>query len=168
MGFFQARVLECIAISLSRGSSRPRNRTRVSCIASRRFTAEPPGKPLKHSENWHLNIRVCMNVRSVVSDSLRPLWTVARQAPGKNTGVGCHFLLQGTFLTQGLNRPLLHLLPWKTDSLLLCYLRSPERPVQEVKGFWEESCSSPNITLDFLMPFCLNFTPNKETSHIFL
>ena len=50
-----------------------------------------------HSENWHLNIRVCMNVRSAVLDSLRPLWTVARQAPGKNTGVGCHFLLQGTF-----------------------------------------------------------------------
>ena len=23
--------------------------------------------------------------------------------PGKNTGVGCHFLLQGVFLTQGLN-----------------------------------------------------------------
>ena len=37
------------------------------------------------------------------------LWTVARQAalsigsPGKNTGVDCHALLQGTFLTQGLN-----------------------------------------------------------------
>ena len=36
-------------------------------------------------------------------------WTVAHQAlcprnsPGKNTGVGCHFLLQGIFLTQGLN-----------------------------------------------------------------
>ena len=34
-------------------------------------------------------------------------WTVARQAPlsigfrGKNTGVGCHFLLQGVFQTQG-------------------------------------------------------------------
>ena len=38
MGFFQARVLEWIAISFSRGSSRPRNRTRVSCIAGRRFT----------------------------------------------------------------------------------------------------------------------------------
>ena len=24
-------------------------------------------------------------------------------APGKNTGVGCHFLLQAIFLTQGLN-----------------------------------------------------------------
>ena len=23
--------------------------------------------------------------------------------PGKNTGMGCHFLLQGIFLTQGLN-----------------------------------------------------------------
>ena len=35
-------------------------------------------------------------------------WTAAHQArprnsPGKNTGVGCHFLLQGIFLTQGLN-----------------------------------------------------------------
>ena len=34
-------------------------------------------------------------------------WTVSCQAPlsmgfpGKNTGVGCHFLLQGIFLTQG-------------------------------------------------------------------
>ena len=36
-------------------------------------------------------------------------WTVTYQAlrpwdsPGKNTGVGCHFLLQGIFPTQGLN-----------------------------------------------------------------
>ena len=30
--------------------------------------------------------------------------------PGKNTGVGCHFLLQGVFLTQGLNLRLLCLL----------------------------------------------------------
>ena len=37
-GIFQARVLEWVAISFSRGSSRPRNRTRVSCIAGRRFT----------------------------------------------------------------------------------------------------------------------------------
>ena len=34
--------------------------------------------------------------------------------PGKNTGVGCHFLLQGIFPTQGLN---LHLLHWLADSL---------------------------------------------------
>ena len=37
-GIFQARVLEWIAISFSRRSSHPRNRTQVSCIAGRRFT----------------------------------------------------------------------------------------------------------------------------------
>ena len=37
-GIFQARVLEWIAISFSRGSSQPRNRTRVSRIAGRHFT----------------------------------------------------------------------------------------------------------------------------------
>ena len=42
--------------------------------------------------------------------------------PGKNTGVGCHFLLQGIFLTQGLNTHLLH---WQVDSLYLCHLGSP-------------------------------------------
>ena len=30
------------------------------------------------------------------------------QCPGKNTGVGCHFLLQGVFLTQESNPGLLH------------------------------------------------------------
>ena len=38
MGFFQARVLEWGAIPFSRGSSWPRNQTRVSCIACRHFT----------------------------------------------------------------------------------------------------------------------------------
>ena len=33
-------------------------------------------------------------------------------SPGKNTGMGCHFLLQGIFLTQGSN---LHLLHWQVD-----------------------------------------------------
>ena len=46
--------------------------------------------------------------------TLATLWTVACQAPllwnspGKNTGVGFHFLLQGISPTQGLNLSLLH------------------------------------------------------------
>ena len=32
-GILQARILEWVAILFSRGSSRPRNRTQVSCIA---------------------------------------------------------------------------------------------------------------------------------------
>ena len=34
----QARILESVAISYSRGSSQPRNKTQVSCIAGRFFT----------------------------------------------------------------------------------------------------------------------------------
>ena len=38
--------------------------------------------------------------------------------PGKSTGVGCHFLLQGTFQTQMLH---LHLLHYLVDSLQLSH-----------------------------------------------
>ena len=36
--------------------------------------------------------------------------------PGKNTGMGCHTLLQGIFLTQVSNTQLLCLLLWQVDS----------------------------------------------------
>ena len=42
--------------------------------------------------------------------------------PGKNTGVGCHFLFQGILLTQELNPRLLH---QQVDSLLLNHQGSP-------------------------------------------
>ena len=38
--------------------------------------------------------------------------SVHGDSPDKNTGVGCHALLQGIFPTQGLNLRLLHLLQW--------------------------------------------------------
>ena len=41
---------------------------------------------------------------------------------GKNTGVGCHFLFQGIFPTQGSN---LSLLRWQADSLPLSHQGSP-------------------------------------------
>ena len=43
-GIFQARILEWIAISFSRGCFQPRDRTHLSCLAGRFFTPEPPGK----------------------------------------------------------------------------------------------------------------------------
>ena len=60
---------------------------------------------------------VCVCVYSVVSDSLGPygLRPPPGNSPGKNTGVGCHFLLQGIFPTQGSNPGLLHLLHWQAD-----------------------------------------------------
>ena len=47
-GIFQAKVLEWIAISFSRGSSRLRDRTQVSCIAGRRFTLWATREALSH------------------------------------------------------------------------------------------------------------------------
>ena len=39
--------------------------------------------------------------------------------PGKDTGVGCHFLLPGIFQTEGSNPSFLCLLYWQADSLPL-------------------------------------------------
>ena len=57
----------------------------------------------------------------VVSYSLWSIGCSLPGFPGKNTGVGCHFLLQGIFLTQGSNPCFLH---WQVSSLLLSYLRT--------------------------------------------
>ena len=46
---------------------------------------------------------------SLLSHGLQPARLLCPwDFPGKKTGVGCHFLLQGFFLTQGLNLGLLH------------------------------------------------------------
>ena len=58
-----------------------------------------------------------------MSDSLQPHGLKPTRllcpwdSPGKNTGGGCHFLLQGIFLTQGSNPCLLYLLHWQAGSL---------------------------------------------------
>ena len=60
-----------------------------------------------------------------MSNSFATPWTVACQAPlsmkspGKNTGVDCHFLLQGIFPTQGSN---LGIPEFQVDSLPLHHL----------------------------------------------
>ena len=43
-GISQARILEWVDVSSSRGSSQPRDWTHVSCIAGTFFTTKPPGK----------------------------------------------------------------------------------------------------------------------------
>ena len=68
-------------------------------------------------------------------------WTVAHQAPlSKNTGVSCHFLLQGDLLTQGSNPRLLHLLHWQVDSLPLHHPRKPKCIV--IKSFFMSQSES--------------------------
>ena len=52
-------------------------------------------------------------------------------SPGKNTGVGCHALFQGIFLTQELNVCLLCLLHWQAGSLPLA---PPGKPIPTIWG----------------------------------
>ena len=61
---------------------------------------------------------ICVLSYSVVSDSLQPHGLQPARLlcpwdfPHKNTGVSCHFLLQGIFPNQGSNPHLLHLGRW--------------------------------------------------------
>ena len=57
----------------------------------------------KESEITQLYLTLCDPM-----DSSLPGSSIHGIFPGKNTGVGCHFLLQGIFLTQGLNPGLPH------------------------------------------------------------
>ena len=104
-GILQARILEWLAIPFSRGFSQPRDGTQVFRIAGRFFTRWASREASEGKVKWS---------RSVMYDSLRPhgLWPTRLPSPwdfpGKNTGVGCHFLLQEIFVTQGLNLGLLH------------------------------------------------------------
>ena len=67
------------------------------------------------------------------------LWTIAARllcpwdSPDKNTGVGCHAILQGIFLTQRSNPGLLH---WQTDSLPA---EPPERERSESRSSVSDS-----------------------------
>ena len=59
----QARILERVAISFSRGSSQSRDWTWVSCFAGRLFTSEPPGKPCTYRFHiWGFNQRWFENI----------------------------------------------------------------------------------------------------------
>ena len=64
---------------------------------------------------------VCVCVHAWKSTRLLCLWNF----PDKNTGVCCHFLLQGIFPSQGLNPRLLQLQHWQADSLPLSHKGSP-------------------------------------------
>ena len=81
-----------------------------------------------------LPMLIRISCQSVMSDSLQshgPQPTrllCLRNSPGKNTGAGCHFLLQGIFLTQGSNPGLLHC-RW-----ILSFPESPGKPQNKSQG----------------------------------
>ena len=97
---------------------------------------------LKHPVQW---VCCCCLIVSDISDSVwayglqpaRLLWIW--DSPGKNTGVCCHAILQGTSLTQGLNPRLLN-----CRQILYCWATR--------KAFSEFSCCSVAVVSDSLWP----------------
>ena len=79
---------------------------------------------------------------SVASDSFVTPWTTVpkllcpRNSLGKNTGVGCYFLLQGIFPPQGSNPRLLCLLHWQVDFFFFFFFTTvpPGKPSQASEG----------------------------------
>ena len=80
---------------------------------------------LRRTEDNHKLGFITCSVASVMSNSVWPYGLQPAMllrpwdSPGKNTGVGCHALLQGIFPTQRLNLCLLCLLHWQVGSLPL-------------------------------------------------
>ena len=119
----QARILEWIAIPFSRGSSWPVDQTQLSCIAGRFFTvwvAREASKDIKCACSIS-HVQLCNPM--VEPTRLLCPWNFL----GKNTGVGCHFLLQGNFPIQGSNTGLLHC------RQILYHLKPPRKP-QKYQG----------------------------------
>ena len=105
-GILQARILEWVAFPSSRGSSQPRNRTQVSHLAGRGYMVVYSSKfTLKAGIFIHVNyVKVSHTVasNSLCSHGMEPARLLCPwNSPGKSSGVGCHSLLQGIFLTQG-------------------------------------------------------------------
>ena len=127
-----------------------------------------------------------MCVCSVLSNSLKQCglqparllcpWNV----PGKNTGVGCHFLLQEIFLSQGSNPNLLCPLHGWVDSLSLHHLGSLVTSYKELQAVYREYMLHtkrasflfpsflpvylPCLLLLFFFPFLLSFFSPTDCS----
>ena len=91
---------------------------------------------LIHAYNFHLNpTHICMNTCSVMPNSLQPLELLPIRLlcpwdfPGKNTEVGCHFLLQMIFLIQGSNPHFQHLLHYRWILYHWAHQGSPSNPI---------------------------------------
>ena len=75
-GILQARILEWVAISFSRGSSWPRDRTCIPYTAGGFFTTEPPRKPHpyfrdKETESQWYEI-ICLRAQSQEETKFEP------------------------------------------------------------------------------------------------
>ena len=94
-GILQARVLEWVAISFSRGSSQPRDRTRVSCIAGRRFNLWTT----REAKLWEITKRLDKNLAQFLARLMETLQKYTKLDPTSAEGTvvrNTHFISQSS------------------------------------------------------------------------
>ena len=89
--------------------------------------------PVVAAEEFSLHVCMLNHVQLCDSMDWSPWGSSVCGIPGKNTRVGCHSLLQGTFPTQRSNPHLLCPLHWQVDSLPL---RHPKP--QRIQRWWQK------------------------------
>ena len=132
-GIFQARILECVAISFSRRSSQPRDWTHISFIGR---------QILYHRATWiprSIYIIYCaVPCCTQLYLTLATQWIVAHHTPlsmgfpRQEYWSGLPFPSPGIISTQGLNP---HLLNWQVGSLPLGHQESPNCKCIEIWFF---------------------------------
>ena len=148
-GISQARILEWVTISFSKGSFLPRDWTYVSSLAGRFFTIWATWEaPCCSSESVS---------HSVVSNCLQPHGLYSPwNSPGQNIGAGSLSLLQRIFQTQGFNPVLPHcrqiLLPAEPNSAIFSWHTLP-RLLRAFSYFWHLKQSILTIFANFLVAF---------------
>ena len=87
-GAFQARILEWVAISFSKGSSLPRDRTRTPTLQTDTLTSEPPGKPTWKVDvlNYVLSLGQIPGTPSPWSLPLGQACPMLKETAGPSTG----------------------------------------------------------------------------------
>ena len=99
----QARILEWGASPFSRGSSRPRNRTWVSCMAGGFFVIAPPGKPAEPNQIGFWELVKTSFLRKPGSQTLQMRTQVLWLLPSTYFSPGVHFLGVGGDAPQALS-----------------------------------------------------------------
>ena len=128
MGFPRQEYWSRLPLPSPADFSQSRDQTHVSCLADRFFTTEPPGK-VKVKVKLLSCVQLFGAYQAPPTRLLLP-W----EFPGKNTGVGCHFLLQGNLPNQGV----------KPGSLALQADTLPSEPPEKSSSH----LGSPTINID--------------------
>ena len=107
-GILQARILGVDCHSLLQGIFLTQ-RSNVGLLHCRWILYHPSHQGSPIFLPYFLLVKSLSHVQLFVTPWLQPTRLLSPwNFPGKSPGVGCHFLLQGIFLTQGLNPGLLH------------------------------------------------------------